>query len=111
MKAALKTSGELASADPLSAVADDIRLSPFHISLYAAMVYYSSALKGNPFNCSRRKLMRFSRLRSIATCHKCICQLINYGYIVYSPSYHPVKASRIYLTGKGYITLNNGADG
>jgi hypothetical protein len=49
------------------------------------------------FQVSRPKLMRFSRIRSIATYHKNIKDLVDYGYIEYTPSWHPHRGSRVRL--------------
>lgn len=77
---------------------NDTRLLPTHISLFAAIFYFSKDdAPGNPFQVSRSKLMRFSRIRSIATYHKCIRELVVYGYILYEPSWHPHKGSRVTL--------------
>lgn len=92
MKAASITSG---TEPVLSRLAHDRRLTKIHISLYAALVYYST--NENPFQVSRSKLMGFSRIRSTATYHKYIRQLVGYGYIRYEPSYHPKYGSRICL--------------
>ena len=74
--------------------ATDNRLLPSHVSLFTAMVHCS----GNPisekyFNVSRKRLMYFSRIKSIATYHKCIAELVAYDYIVYNPSFDPYRAS------------------
>lgn len=79
-------------------VALDERLFPTHISLFMALFYFSSGEHpGMPFQASRPKLMRFSRIRSIATYHKNIKDLINYGYIEYKPSWHPQKGTQFRL--------------
>lgn len=79
-------------------VASDQRLFPTHISLFMALFYYSSSEHpAMPFQVSRPKLMRFSRIRSIATYHKNIKDLIKYGYIEYKPSWHPIKGTQIRL--------------
>ncbi|WP_454803175.1 hypothetical protein [Mucilaginibacter phyllosphaerae] len=45
---------------------------------------------------TRRELMAFSKIASIATYHKCIRELDAFGYIRYQPSYHPKLGSRVY---------------
>lgn len=73
---------------------EDNRLLPSHIGLVMALFYYhSSGDFAEFFQASRRKLMRFSRIRSIATYHKCLSELVSYGYLEYIPSWHPIKAS------------------
>lgn len=77
----------------------DSRLLPTHISLFMAIFYYSDEQDPKrSFRVCRRKLMQFSRIRGKATYHKCIGELVAYGYIIYQPSYDPYKASRVTLT-------------
>lgn len=76
----------------------DERLFPTHISLLMALFYFSnSECPGEPFKTSRAKLMRFSRIRSVATYHKNIKELTTYGYITYIPSWHPHHGSSMKL--------------
>ncbi|MDR6804260.1 hypothetical protein J2Y45_001529 [Dyadobacter sp. BE34] len=82
----------------LEAVKSDDRLNAYHISLYTALLYYGKGIRQIPFHASRRKLMGFSRIKSGATYHKCLRELISYGYLDYHPSFHPQQGSRIVLT-------------
>ena len=84
----------------LQKAADDERLLPSHVSLYIALFYYSPDTFGEYFQVSRRKLMRFSRIKSIATYHKCIKELVTWDYIDYRPSYDPYRASSVALLTK-----------
>jgi hypothetical protein len=43
--------------------------------------------------------MKLARINSKATYHRVIHELTSYGYIRYSPSYHPVKGSEVSLIG------------
>lgn len=82
----------------LRRAANDDRLLPSHISLYMAMFYHNPAEKPEAyFQVSRKKLMRFSRIKSMATYHKCLKELVAYGYIDYRPSYDPYRASSVAL--------------
>ncbi|MGN7886451.1 hypothetical protein [Dyadobacter sp. 22481] len=83
----------------LEAVKSDDRLSSYHISLYTALLYYCKGIRQLPFHASRRKLMGFSRIKSGATYHKCLRELVSYGYLSYVPSFHPQLGSRIVLIG------------
>lgn len=83
----------------LEAVKSDDRLNSYHISLYTALLYYGKGITQLPFYASRRKLMGFSRIKSGATYHKCLRELVSYGYLEYHPSFHPQQGSRIVLTG------------
>lgn len=82
----------------LEAVKSDDRLNSYHISLYTALLYYGKGITQLPFYASRRKLMGFSRIKSGATYHKCLRELVSYGYLDYHPSFHPQQGSRIVLT-------------
>lgn len=83
----------------LEAVRSDERLNSYHISLYTALLYYGNGIPKIPFYVSRRKLMGFSRIKSGATYHKCMRELVSFGYLSYDPSFHPQLGSRIVLTG------------
>jgi len=79
-------------------VAIEDRFYSSHISLLMALFYYSDSNAPEiSFQVSRPKLMCFSRIRSIATYHKNIKDLVDYGYIVYTPSWHPQRGSQIRL--------------
>ena len=85
-------------ADFLERAANDEGLLPSHISLFMAIFHYSN--EHDPamvFRVCRRKLMQYSRIRSKATYHKCISELVAFGYITYEPSYDPYRASRVSL--------------
>ena len=83
----------------LQKAADDERLLPSHISLFMALFYYSPGKAGEQFRVSRRRLMRFSRIRSVATYHKCMRELVACGYVGYQPSFDPCRASSVALLG------------
>lgn len=72
----------------------DNSLSTSQISLVMAIYYYSDDTdEVKSFTASRRKLMGFSKIRSISTYHACIHALIKGRYIEYFPSYHPLLGS------------------
>jgi hypothetical protein len=78
-------------------IVKDRRLHGSHVSLYAALfVCYRQSGYQNPFPITRKTVMGFSKVASIATYHKCMRQLNEYGYIRYKPSYDPVKGSLVY---------------
>lgn len=82
----------------MRSAANDDRLLTSHISLFMAMFYYSPEKSTDAaFQVSRKKLMRYSKIKSIATYHKCVRELVEFGYIHYTPSYHPKKGSTIAL--------------
>lgn len=89
----------------LHKVVSDRRLKPVHLSLTLAIC--DTWIKSNfeqPFRVSRSELMLSSRIRSNATYHKALKELLQSGYLKYTPSYHPVKASSVYLILEQTIT-------
>ncbi len=75
----------------------DGRILATHVSLLTALfICWQRNGFVSPFSVNRRELMAFSKIASIATYHKCIKELDEYGYIRYRPSYHPRLGSQIY---------------
>lgn len=67
----------------------DDNLNPSHISLYIALFQiWSTKRFQNPFRIYRQDVMKLSKIKSIATYHKCISELRDSGFIAYSPSYN-----------------------
>ena len=82
----------------MDGLASDIRLKPTHISLCIALCHaWVRSNFQNIFQVSRRKLMAASRIQSKATYHKVMKDLQAFGYLKYTPSYHPVKGSSVGL--------------
>lgn len=84
----------------LQTAQQDVRITSTHISVYCAL--FEQWLEQdcvNPFAITRKKIMGLSKI-SIATYHKVISELQAFGYILYSPSYHPAKGSSINLVGQ-----------
>lgn len=79
-------------------VAQDKRLRPSHVALLSAIFQHSDYPSSAAFRASRRKLMHFSRIRSISTYHTCLKDLIAFGYLQYEPSWHPKHASEFRFT-------------
>ncbi|RYY52028.1 MAG: hypothetical protein EOO09_22420 [Chitinophagaceae bacterium] len=75
----------------------DSRILATHVSLFTALfVCWQHGGFTSPFTVTRKKLMAYSRIASIATYHKCIKELDAFGYICYQPSYHPIRGSLVY---------------
>ena len=73
---------------------DDVRILPIHLGLTMALLYHHNGdLFADCFHASRRKLMVFSGIKSVTTYHKYLTELVRYGYLAYTPSWHPTKAS------------------
>jgi hypothetical protein len=81
----------------LKLMSKDERLNATHISLFSGLfVQWQRGDFKSPFSITRKTLMAFSRIASIATYHKCIKELDEYGYIRYQPCYHPKLGSQVY---------------
>jgi hypothetical protein len=79
-------------------ILSDKMVSVWHIATYMALLHlWQQNNKINPFSISRRKVMSLARIKSSATYHKYIQELIQLGYIRYEPSYHPVSGSSVVL--------------
>jgi hypothetical protein len=81
-----------------NAINDDPRIGITHICVYMALFQFFN-LNGfqNPVNITRQKIMEVSKISGVATFHKCIKELHDYGYIEYVPSYNPMVGSRVFL--------------
>ena len=77
-------------------VIEDDRLYPSHISMYVSLFQFWSLNRfQNPFRIYREDIMKLSKIKSFATYHKCIKELYDAGFIIYSPSYNSYKGSLI----------------
>ena len=85
-------------------ISNDDRVTVWHISIYIAIlfIWYENGYK-NPVPVTRKWIMRLAHISSIATYHKCIRELQEFGYLIYSPSFNPSVGSRVSL----FATLNN----
>lgn len=78
----------------------DNRLNARHISLYMALFeYWNKADFQSPVTVRRAGLMELAKISGLATYHKTIRELHEYGYIRYAPSFHPGVGSLVYLVG------------
>jgi hypothetical protein len=81
----------------LKLMSNDSRLIATHVSLFTGLfVHWQRNAFVSPFPVTRRTLMAFSKIASIATYHKCIRELDAFGYIRYQPSYDPKRGSQVY---------------
>ena len=80
----------------LRKMSKDSRLLATHVSLVSGLfVHWQRNGYVSPFPVRRKELMGFSKIASIATYHKCIKELDEFGYIRYQPSYHPKLGSLV----------------
>lgn len=83
----------------------DSRLNPTHISLYIALFQiWNSNRFLEEFYINREEVMRFSKIGSKSTYHKCIKELSHWKYIIYFPSHNPYKGSKIKMFKFGTST-------
>jgi hypothetical protein len=76
----------------------DQRITVWHISLYVALMHKlkESSFK-NPVSITRAEVMKLAHIGGVATYHKYIKELHDFGYIKYSPSYDPSRGSTVYF--------------
>lgn len=80
----------------------DGRLNPTHISLYVALFQlWNNYHFPNEFYINREEAMRFSKIGSKTTYHRCIKELHHWKYLLYEPSHNPFKGSRIKMFNFG----------
>ncbi|MFB0498706.1 hypothetical protein ABID99_004943 [Mucilaginibacter sp. OAE612] len=81
----------------LKRMSKDERLNATHVSLFTGLfIHWQRNGYATPFSITRKAMMTVSKIASIATYHKCIKELDEYGYIRYQPSYHPKLGSQVY---------------
>ena len=90
----------------------DSRLNPTHISLYGALFQlWNNNRFPDEFYINREEVMRFSKIGSKSTYHRCIKELSHWKYIIYYPSHNPFKGSKIKMfnfeTSSGQALYDN----
>ncbi len=77
-------------------LAEDKRMSSYHISLYFSLFQQWNADRfGEQFVISRTEIMEMSRLGSVNTYARCMKELSQWGYIQYIPSSNIHAGSRV----------------
>lgn len=81
------------------AIKEDNRISTSHISLYMALfdLWVQNNFQ-NPILVARRQVMASAKINGLATYHRCIKHLHEYGYIVYRPSHTASLKSQVSIT-------------
>jgi hypothetical protein len=80
----------------LDIICQDPRLTVWHMSLITAILRLANHQnERNPIHVSRSKLMKMSCIKTAPTYHKYFKELQIYGYIKYTPSYHPRYKSTV----------------
>lgn len=82
----------------LNAVREDNRISPVHISLFMAIIqHWNESNFQSPICVFSKDLMQFAKISGVATYHKSMRELHEYGYIKYEPSYNHFSGSLIHV--------------
>ena len=80
-------------------LAEDERLSSYHISLYIALFQHWNANRfSDQFTISRMEVMQLARIGSANTYARCIKELADWGYITYQPSSNLHSGSKVTCT-------------
>lgn len=80
--------------DFMERMAADQSLGQVHLCLFAALSYMSKD-HTDWFPVTRRKLMKYAGIRSVATYHKYLNDLVALCFIEYRPSYDPYRGSLV----------------
>ena len=77
-------------------LAEDKRLSSYHISLYIALFQHWNANRfSDQFTISRKEVMQLARIGSANTYARCMKELADCGYIAYLPSSNLHSGSKV----------------
>lgn len=83
----------------------DNNLNPTHISLYIALFQIWNYNRfPEDFFINREQVMKFSKIGSKSTYHRCIKELDHWKYLIYYPSHNPFKGSKVKLFQFGTST-------
>lgn len=90
----------------------DTRLNPTHISLYVTLFQlWNTNRFPEEFYINREEVMKYSKIGSKSTYHRCIKELSHWNYIIYFPSHNPYKGSKIKMlkfeTSTGQVVVHN----
>ena len=84
--------------DFFAAIRNDNRIGPVHISLFMAIVqHWNNNNCQSPLHVFGKDLMQLAKISGVATYHRCIKELQEYGYIHYQPSFNHLSGSIISL--------------
>lgn len=76
----------------------DVRLNVWHLSLLLAIVQLAYLQNEKTvIHVSRSKLIELSHIYTLTTYHRYFKQLQDFGYVRYTPSYHPGYRSIVEL--------------
>ena len=80
------------------AIREDSRISPRHIALFMALFEcWNQNDFQNPIGITRQQIMASAKISGLATYHRCIKELHDYGYITYTPSFNAAVRSQVHF--------------
>ena len=86
----------------LATVSEDKRLNVWHLAIIVALVQLAyNQDEGKVLHASRSKIMELSHIGTLPTYHKYFKELQDWGYIKYTPSYHPGYRSIVEFLSAG----------
>lgn len=78
---------------------NDARLSATHLGVYFVLYKLWLAEGCKDFvQITRKRVMKHAKIRSTATYHRIVKELVEFGYIEYKPTFHPLHGTTIKLT-------------
>lgn len=78
---------------------EDARIKQGHITLYLAFFQkWNREFFAKYITVNRRLIMERAKIKSKTTYHNSLKDLNNWGYLIYFPSFHPNKSSKIEMT-------------
>ena len=88
--------------EPHLGIWQDKRLTIRHLGMYLAFVHlWKQNGRKNPITISRRKVMQLARIKGLPTYHKCVRELVEFGYIEYRPTYDYYTGTKVVV--KNYV--------
>lgn len=77
-------------------MSEDERLSPYHLSVYNALfMLWNECGFATKLSINRNDVMKLSKIGNQNTYTKVLKELHEYGYIIYEPSFNPLKGSLV----------------
>lgn len=96
-----KHNGEVWIMNYLSLYINDPDLNVWHLAILSAVLNLGyKQRQRRRINVSRSRIMALSHINTVPTYHKYLKELQDFGYIKYTPSYHPGYKSEIELYPK-----------
>jgi hypothetical protein len=82
-------------------ISADPKVTVWHISLYTCLLnlWFASSFP-HQIKITRKRVMSQAHFRSITTYHKCISELVELGYISYTPTYDTYQGSTVEILTK-----------